>query len=60
MLRPMLLVLLELENSLMRAVRMEQANVCYRGTHTGLRSHTHSLMSYVTLRVADRGQQPAY
>ena len=28
MLRPMLLVLLELENSLSRAVRMEQARVC--------------------------------
>lgn len=28
MLRPMLLVLLELENSLSRAVRMEQASVC--------------------------------
>lgn len=28
MLRPMLLVLLELENSVSRAVRMEQARVC--------------------------------
>lgn len=32
MLRPMLLVLLELENSLRRAVRMEQASVCCRDT----------------------------
>lgn len=53
MLRPILLVLLELENSLMRAVRMEQASVCCRYTniHTQV---THTVWSYFTLRVADR------
>lgn len=52
MLRPMLLVLLELENSLSKAVRIEQASVCCRGegcVNTEVRGYT---KSYIRVTLA--------